>query len=115
MSEIKHTPGPWTLETVTTSVGICHKIGPFPPKNQSEKLRHACLYADYPSTSNPVDQELLANARLIAAAPELLEALIWVKEQGWLKYVQRLKQNAEHCDNVDRALAAIAKATGSQS
>jgi hypothetical protein len=108
MSEIKHTPGPWTLETVTTSVGICHKIGPFPPKNQSEKLRHACLYADYPSTSNPADQELLANARLIAAAPELLEAL-----QRLLKGEDDEYLTPQGLRNLARA--AIAKATGSQS
>ena len=69
------TPGPWILATVKTSVGICHKVGPFPPKRDGDTVRHACLYADYPSTSNPADEELLANARLIAAAPELLEAL----------------------------------------
>ncbi|WP_429927734.1 hypothetical protein [Achromobacter xylosoxidans] len=69
-----HTPGPWSLETVRTSCGVCHKVGPFPGRREDDKPRHACLYADYPSESNPADQELLANARLIAAAPELLEA-----------------------------------------
>ena len=67
----KHTPGPWTLETVQTSCGICHKIGPFPWKDG--KQNHACIYADYPGTG-PIEKELLANARLIAAAPDLLEA-----------------------------------------
>ena len=73
----KHTPGPWTLETVRTQSGICHKIGPFPPKTHHVHSlpRHACLYADYPSSSDPADQELEANARLIAAAPDMLEAL----------------------------------------
>lgn len=71
----KHTPGPWVLDTIPTSVGICHRIGPFPPRRPDDvTVRHACLYADYPSTSNPADEELEANARLIAAAPELLEA-----------------------------------------
>ncbi|MBH3372915.1 MULTISPECIES: hypothetical protein [Pseudomonas] len=71
-----HTPGPWLLETIQTSVGICHRIGPFPPRRpDDETVRHACLYADYPSACNPADKELEANARLIAAAPDLLEAL----------------------------------------
>jgi len=71
----KHTPGPWSLETVRTSCGVCHKVGPFPGRRENDKPRHACLYADYPSESNPADQELLANANLISAAPELLDAL----------------------------------------
>ena len=71
----KHTPGPWAIETVLTSCGICHKVGPFPGKRLEDKPRYACLYADYPSKENPADAELEANARLIAAAPELLEAL----------------------------------------
>lgn len=81
MSTAKHTPGPWTLETVTTAVGICHKIGPFPPRRPDDvTTRSACLYADYPSGCNPADEELKANARLIAAAPELLEALEAITE-----------------------------------
>lgn len=63
-----HTPGPWTLETVRTSIGFCHKIGPFPWNRQQN---HACIYVDYPVHGD----ELLANARLIAAAPDLLKAL----------------------------------------
>ncbi|WP_186263328.1 hypothetical protein [Burkholderia gladioli] len=73
-SKQKWTPGPWTLTTVPTSVGICHKIGPFPPSRDGGKPRHACLYADYPSDSNPADQELLTNAKLISAAPDLERA-----------------------------------------
>jgi len=55
-----------------------------------------------------------ANARLIAAAPELLEALRWAMEAGRLAYVARNKTNGDYCDSVDRALAAIAKATGDE-
>lgn len=81
MSE--HTPGPWALDTIQTSVGICHRIGPFPPRRpDDETVRHACLYADYPSACNPADKELEANARLIAAAPDLLEALEMAMEIG---------------------------------
>ena len=67
----KHTPGPWNLETVPIqSAGgsnTCHKIGPF----------NACIYDDWsPRKSGISEEENLANAKLIAAAPELLEALI---------------------------------------
>ena len=78
----KHTPGPWKLETAKTSCGICHKIGPFPFR--PDRISHACVYVDAASHdgSSPVDQELLANARLIAAAPELLAALEFVAFSG---------------------------------
>ena len=62
----EHTPGPWTLETVETSCGLCHKIGPFPWREG--KPNHACIYVDHGHWV--VADELLANARLIAAAPE---------------------------------------------
>ena len=73
-----HTPGPWILMTVPTSVGSCHKIGPFP--NGSRSATFACVYADghrlgIDDASGPAT-ELRANARLIAAAPDLLAALV---------------------------------------
>ena len=78
-----HTPGPWTLETVPTSngSGSCHKIGPFPSLGVYDQT-HACVYAD--SVRIGIDDrggvcrvadELLANARLMAAAPDLLAQL----------------------------------------
>ena len=72
---MSHTTGPWSLETLRTSSGICHKIGPFPPQRKEGDYRHACLYADHPSNYNPADKELFANAVLIAASPDLLAAL----------------------------------------
>ena len=73
--ETKHTPGPWALETVPTTCGVCHKVGPFPGKRPVDKPRYACLYADYPSKGNQPDDELEANARLIVSAPELYDVL----------------------------------------
>lgn len=100
-----HTPGPWLCQTQRTDAGICHKIGPFPPSAGTKRVRHACIYVDYP-TQSAADKELLANAILIAAAPELLEALTeaiehmtWSNARGQLAY--------------DNARAAIAKATQS--
>ena len=74
----KHTPRPWTLETVSTVIGTCHKIGPFPSLGV-HKENYACVYADYVRPHDyghsHVGDELLANARLIAAAPEMLDLL----------------------------------------
>jgi len=69
----KHTLGPWTMQTVRTSSGVCFKVGPFPWKHG--KLNHACIYADYPTPGGPEYVVAVANAVLIAAAPDLLEAL----------------------------------------
>ena len=98
-----HTPGPWKLETVQTSVGLCHKIGPFPWR--SGKENNACVYDDYASATNPVTQELLANARLIAAAPDLLHCLKVI-----VGHADGLDLDAAL--HLDEARAAIAKAKG---
>ena len=45
MSTTKWTPGPWSLETVPTSCGVCHKIGPFPSKGIFHTHGYACVYA----------------------------------------------------------------------
>lgn len=78
MNEIKSTPGPWILATVPTSVGSCHKIGPFPGAGQRPHT-YACIYADgiRPGIDDalPAAVELAANARLMAAAPDMAEIL----------------------------------------
>ena len=109
----KHTPGPWKLETAKTSCGICHKIGPFPFR--PDRISHACVYVDAASHdgSSPVDQELLANARLIAAAPELLAALEAMMENktcnpSSMTPAERAALWVSH----GKARAAIAKAKG---
>lgn len=113
MSAAKHTPGPWALETLRTSCGICHKVGPFPGRRENDEPRHACLYADYPSKHNQADAELEANARLIAAAPDLLDALEtiiqWNRDHAEAQYGDPNKCETWAC--VVKARAAIAKAT----
>ena len=70
----KWTPGPWAMETVRTSCGTCHRIGPFPrPAYASKPEGWACVYDDYPPGVGSPD--LLANSRLMAAAPDLYAAL----------------------------------------
>lgn len=108
---MSHTPGPWKLETVSTSVGSCHKIGPF-PSNGVYGETHTCIYSDnvrVGETGNTIGNELLANARLIAAAPELLEAL---KSMVSAFHPTQGGSNI-YCDAAtDMARAAIARAEG---
>ena len=113
-TETKWTPGPWSLETVPTSCGVCHKIGPFPSKGIFHTHGYACVYADYASEENPIDRELLANATLIATAPELYEALedlLGYFRSGNAVDVERatIKANAPE---VLAARAALKKARG---
>lgn len=86
----KHTPGPW--------INVGHEIvGP---------VNSGVLVARIPDWGllSHIEDPRWANGRLIAAAPELLDAL-----QSFVKY-------ATDCDDdspeLDKARAAIAKATG---
>lgn len=90
MSERKHTPGPWMVEGRTVYA-----------LNDDGYNRFSALVQD---AHTPGD-ELEANAQLIAAAPELLEAL----EALTANYAD-VEQGGSK--NVDKARAAIAKATG---
>lgn len=97
MSEFKGTPGPWFVDgfgDVNDTQGITEKT--------------ICIAACRGVTDIKRDKY---NANLIAAAPELLEALQWaMKKIG--PYYKRTTSNHVHCDQVDKANAAIAKALG---
>ena len=113
MSEMKHTPGPWTYgDWITGKHGDSGNSGWVEVWNieadGSEGLPFiACKHHDQ-----------VANARLIAAAPELLEASIKVLE--WFEaeddhskadFYQRMQM----CRDAEEMIrAAIAKATGGQ-
>lgn len=95
----KHTPGPWEVgpvdDTVVTHVGA-----------DGVRLVVAEIDGDY---NQPETWPIMeANARLIAAAPELLEALDRI--QNWPRVFDGLR-----AEDVAFARAAIAKATGEQS
>ena len=115
-----HTAGPWSLTTVPTSAGSCHKIGPFPARRPGGAPTFACVYADGIrigiDDGLPRAIELAANARLIAAAPDLLAAC-----KSMIEWDDREKDHAVDfsarmllCEAAfNAARAAIAKATGS--
>ena len=81
-----HTAGPWSLTTVPTSAGSCHKIGPFPARRPGGAPTFACVYADGIrigiDDEMPHAIELAANARLIAASPTMYDYLVERAQSG---------------------------------
>ena len=107
-NEAKHTPGPWSFEfsdyggydcmwsvhRVTAASG--EEVAQIHTLQRSAKATHEEPHAECPTQ--------LANARLIAAAPELLESLI--DALGWL-------ESAIDCEaDLSGIEDAITKATG---
>lgn len=100
MTNTKHTftPGPWIIDNESEygSADICEKV--------SENVRHAMVHIGH-----PIKGDAKANAYLIAAAPELLEALeniLNAKRNSNGEYPELLSFL------VKPALEAIAKARG---
>lgn len=91
----KHTPGPWNLTPIENRIvsgnTVIARIYAHTDKGQ-------------PSNVAPFTEEDAANAKLIAAAPELLEAL---QELCADKYLA----DPINADRMGKAKAAIAKAT----
>ena len=87
MDKNKHTSGPWhTQGWVPTWAYI-------PVKD----ARHNLVCSLYPDTAhNYTREEVEANACLIAAAPQLLEALIKLSNEaaGWFDYESEMRQVA---------------------
>ena len=71
MQELKHTTGPWNANWTRVN-GLA--VGFHVTGGKHGSLRPICEFYDKHGTMSP--EEIDANARLIAAAPELLEALI---------------------------------------
>ena len=95
----KHTPGPWRLNENNN-----WKTNPFSVTVRKFGV-HSTTIANIPTRMTVPPQEQQANARLIAAAPDLLEAL------------QTLPQGPLYTDEdwtrwIETARAAIDKATG---
>ena len=71
----KHTPGPWQIvEHSWSDTGIY-------ANDKQVALLNIAPYADE-DTQQTLEAEAAANARLIAAAPKLLEALLGIVEIG---------------------------------
>lgn len=98
MSNAQHTPGPWVWQHWPDGT---HTVA------QSSTL--GTIATIFPG---PQEEEQAANARLIAAAPELLEALTWA-----VRFIDTYASKAAGpaTPEVNKCRAAIAKATGAQS
>lgn len=97
----KHTPGPWKVdsyETVTIKAEKEDKIAML-----------TWLKGPYGDLGRKSDEEVKANARLIASAPELLEALKVTTSLCRLKYGNL---DAEVYNEILRIESIIAKAEG---
>ena len=99
-----HTPGPW-------HVGV--KPGPMIYNETDDQI--ADMHDPMPYIDNSVN---LANARLIASAPELLAALraiAWLERQRISEGFNPTSPTSPHGRAHADVIAAIAKATGVQS
>lgn len=94
----KHTPGPWEVRTIDDSLGSIDTVGGKFCIAQAQEITVADRNAGSP--------ERRANARLIAAAPELIALL--------QELVDIEGPQPGTAIWADKALAAIAKATGEQ-
>jgi hypothetical protein len=110
MSETKHTPGPWTM--------TWDKYGKESEIHGKSELNDGpiCIIPHDDVTESGAEEQL-ANARLIAAAPELLGALesLYAMVQGECPSLFLIYEDSGGDARLDIAVAAaIAKAKGEQ-
>ena len=117
MSGVKHTPGPWRLVIDDTGgqwsgwpLCVC------PVNDDNRNIVRTGGMWPYEWDAATSQREAVANARLIAAAPDLLEA---GAELQAARKAQKLSPSAENLSRVRRASdafdAALARARGEQS
>ena len=103
VAQVKHTPGKWKIFDTTAIEKI------FPDLQNSSNNGQLEIFAgDTPVAKirNGFAREAKENARLIAAAPELLEAL-----EGMLEWARRVKERNPGME-IANAMRAVLKAEG---
>lgn len=122
---MNHTPGPWEI-TSSNDTTACFSIkGPKDAQGYQDLVAEI-IKTGFPrrkdegfgnphwlQDNNLAKETTLANARLIAAAPELLEALTELLDQ--LETIGIPEWSGAEGLSLDQARTAIAKATGGQS
>lgn len=98
-----HTPGPWTFEKGATN---CHKANGVLGEIEGGDFYLAAIWSDV----EDLEPHAEANARLIAAAPELLDALNGMV--GLIQLIQAREPDLQKNHRFIEALAVIAKAEG---
>ena len=120
MSTTKHMQGSWEVDENAPLLPIeGHAI-----RDTKDGFTLAMLWEGGGTDGKSMQR---ANANLIAAAPEMLEALEDALEQlkrfevgvdgemGWRRNWEEIDKSGEHCPEITAARAAIAKAKGEQS
>lgn len=73
-NETRHTPGPWDISWGTYQDGEGHEVCEYRKQGQPLAcIAKVCFHDDQ-------DGETKANARLLAAAPDMLEALKMIRD-----------------------------------
>ena len=121
----KHTPGPWTIERPrrANTIHVLHGEPP-PPEHEwqqgrcdwnsatnSDILDHRVVSLSWAREDGPTLEEQEANATLIAAAPDLLAALVALETLADLD-TPPAHLTARLRDALVQAYEAIAKAEG---
>jgi len=113
MSEAKHTPGPWEVTSISIETGNV-SVGSRDLRIVIADVTNAASFGDMLAGAmsrsggsfDPSDARTqFANARLIAAAPDMLAALISVRAR-----FQHLRLGPDESAVLDRVQTAIAKA-----
>lgn len=113
MKNTLHTPGPWAINT-------CNENGPSLDSfylsttaqtwDGNEEDRIVCRFPTGTGQFSDMGRENLANARLIASAPDLLDALGW--SLSYIKVRLASEPDPDHQAAFDAALSTLRKAKG---
>lgn len=116
MTDQKHTPGPWVLGKPGRNAEdehMCEVMTAYANGSDAKSYDLICECRKGSSVRIPV-AEKIANARLIAAAPEMLEALREAEKElrGLYKAIAPHGDFASRSEGISGIVAAIAKAEG---